>query len=200
MEVQMPPKFIPRDCSSCGQRLVPAKGGNGLCQRCYDAARYRSQRSLVLARSRAWAATHVEERRRIGREWWRSHAVRERQKRREWPEDRKAKERVRKRKRYQARREQEAETRIGWRLSHPELMRLYRSRWKRRNPAAVNENTQRRRVRLKGRPAERISLRQKYTVDRGLGGICGKRVPFAVASLDHIQPVSLGGAHVRANV
>lgn len=64
-----------------------------------------------------------------------------------------------------------------------------------------------RRAQIKSRPHERFSRKSIYERDGWKCGICGKPVdPNAAypslmsASLDHITPLALGGAHTRSNV
>ena len=46
----------------------------------------------------------------------------------------------------------------------------------------------------------KIPLDKIYTRDRGICGICGKVVHISKASIDHIVPISKGGAHDFSNV
>lgn len=82
-----------------------------------------------------------------------------------------------------------------WRRSHPEP-------WTKKRLA----NAQRRRARKKVGAGDRISLDEVRERDHDRCGLCGKRVgkqpwphPMS-ASLDHLVPLSLGGAHTMANV
>lgn len=71
----------------------------------------------------------------------------------------------------------------------------------------MREADQRRRARLLKAEVERFANTDVFERDCWRCGICNKRVrqdllfphPFS-ASLDHVVPLSLGGAHVRANV
>jgi hypothetical protein len=69
------------------------------------------------------------------------------------------------------------------------------------DPAEVLEAPRRRRAeRLKKAPRAPIDREAIFERDGWLCGICGERVARRQATLDHIVPISLGGAHEPSNV
>lgn len=60
--------------------------------------------------------------------------------------------------------------------------------------------SRRRAARLRAAPRERFDREEIFERDEWICGICGKPVNEGDASLDHIVPLALGGAHTRANV
>jgi len=67
------------------------------------------------------------------------------------------------------------------------------------HPEQVRERSHRRRVRIRGGFVERVELVALVKRDGGYCGICHKRVAVAERSIDHVLPVSKGGAHSYAN-
>ena len=60
---------------------------------------------------------------------------------------------------------------------------------------------QRRRARLRANgPVESINRRHVWQRDKGICWLCRKPVDFEKMHLDHVTPVSKGGAHTHANV
>ncbi len=62
------------------------------------------------------------------------------------------------------------------------------------------DQSQRRRARLAKLPMEDIRIDVLYERDKGVCGICGREVEQKDMSVDHIVPVSFGGAHTYDNV
>jgi 5-methylcytosine-specific restriction endonuclease McrA len=65
---------------------------------------------------------------------------------------------------------------------------------------AVKKCRHRRRAQIVATQIEPIDWRVVWTRDKGVCGICGKKVSFAKMSLDHIIPLSKGGPHTYNNV
>ena len=85
--------------------------------------------------------------------------------------------------------------------------RLSRERHPETGRRLARKNTALRRARPRGLPTEAFSHEEIFERDGYICGLCGKRVSRTLrfphprsASLDHILPASLGGAHVRSNV
>lgn len=77
----------------------------------------------------------------------------------------------------------------------------------RKNPSATRERDHKRRARLRGNTAESVKRRVVFERDGWKCALCGKRVlkdktsPHPLSpSIDHIIPISKGGAHSYANV
>lgn len=68
------------------------------------------------------------------------------------------------------------------------------------NPDYGRAKTARRRAMLRGRPAEFINPQHIYERDGGKCHICHRRVSRGDFHIDHLIPVSQGGANVASNV
>jgi 5-methylcytosine-specific restriction endonuclease McrA len=75
------------------------------------------------------------------------------------------------------------------------------------DPTPYRERDRKRRARIAGVHVEPVSFQAIYERDRGICGICHKRVSLKLkwpdpgtASLDHIIPISKGGTHEPKNV
>src|SRR5262249_50704544 len=77
----------------------------------------------------------------------------------------------------------------SWAAEHPEQYR-----------ESQREHSARRRARLRGNDAQPVKRREVYERYGGCCGICGAAVSFRAMELDHIVPVSRGGAHRPDNV
>jgi 5-methylcytosine-specific restriction endonuclease McrA len=87
-----------------------------------------------------------------------------------------------------------------WRELNPEKARAFEANWRRENLAKRAEIENRRRTRKRQGVVEKIDPFAIYERDGGRCHICGKHVPQRKMSLDHLVPVSKGGAHVALNV
>lgn len=67
------------------------------------------------------------------------------------------------------------------------------------NRATLAARSHERRSRLRGRPTENVTLARLIERDRGRCQICGKAKGAGRWSVDHILPVSQGGANTYAN-
>lgn len=56
------------------------------------------------------------------------------------------------------------------------------------------------RARRAGVPVEVIDLGRLFHESGGFCGICHKPISFEDFTLDHIRPISKGGAHIKRNV
>jgi 5-methylcytosine-specific restriction endonuclease McrA len=89
--------------------------------------------------------------------------------------------------------------------ANPEAARRRTIKWRAENPEAsrlVNLNHQaKRRALLRGAPeVERIDFAEVWRQSAGRCGLCHSKVSPQDGSLDHIQPLSMGGSHTYANV
>lgn len=104
-------------------------------------------------------------------------------------------------------------TAARYRLAHPDEVRertnawlrsadgkAWRKQWKVANPGIVRSMKVRRYAIERGAEADRIDVLALYARDEGCCGICGRPVEFDDASVDHIIPISRGGAHKWDNV
>jgi 5-methylcytosine-specific restriction endonuclease McrA len=91
------------------------------------------------------------------------------------------------------------------RLEKPGENYSHVKKWRERNPdkqrkqARVFVSIRRARKKSNG-PFERVDPDAVLRRDRGVCGICGKPVEGPVFEIDHIVPLSRGGAHTMANV
>lgn len=71
--------------------------------------------------------------------------------------------------------------------------------WARANPEKRIALYHRRRARLLAAFVEDVDLKDIYRRDRGICQLCGGRVSWRSASIDHILPLAAGGKHERVN-
>ena len=155
------------------------------CQRRYQARR---------------RAQHPEEMREYKRQWRFRH-----------PE----KERVYYARYYSEHREQKRESLARWRTEHSAEIRAYSARYwvehreekqeydrRRRiaHPETYREANHRYRALKVGATIERVHAVEVYERDRYRCHVCGRLVPARERSLDHLVPLSRGGAHSLSNV
>lgn len=92
-----------------------------------------------------------------------------------------------------------------WQEAHREQTAATTAAWGKVNRPRRASSRQLRRTRLAGLATEQVVVAVLYERDKGICGICGKRVAkvprdkMMRASHDHILPVSEGGANTYAN-
>lgn len=94
-----------------------------------------------------------------------------------------------------------------WRASHPEELRIRQAEYAASHPEVRRALYERRRARMAGVVHETFSLADVAIRDGNRCGICGGAVKAdpkfpdpKSASVDHIMPISQGGAHALDNV
>jgi len=107
------------------------------------------------------------------------------------------------------RRVQYAEThpevgRRGWKkysAKYPERKRAALRRHYQKNKDAYTEKARKREILKRGGlVVETVRLADVIERDRGQCYLCGRKVTTATASMDHVVPLSRGGAHALSNV
>jgi 5-methylcytosine-specific restriction endonuclease McrA len=103
----------------------------------------------------------------------------------------------------------------AWKKAHPERVNAFNrhynaknpdkkaawaKKWSDANPEKRAEYTAARQARILGQFVERVYRTVVLKRDKGLCGLCGKKVDPANWHLDHIVPISRGGEHSYANV
>lgn len=83
--------------------------------------------------------------------------------------------------------------------AHREQILARSAVWGRTHPERRREKDHRRRAAKRNGFVERVDVHVLYERDRGTCGICGKHVTLRHASIDHVLPLSKGGAHSYAN-
>ena len=95
------------------------------------------------------------------------------------------------------------EKRLAWQnayaAAHREKVRAASAAWATAHPEEARDRQHRRRVLIRGAFVEKVNVGVLVIRDGGSCGICHKRVEPADQSIDHILPVSRGGAHSYAN-
>ena len=87
-----------------------------------------------------------------------------------------------------------------WRKANPEKAKAYSAKWQKANPAACNANTARRQALKLNAPGRGVSAAQWQgclAESLGLCAWCNERRPL---TMDHIEPLALGGAHDIDNI
>lgn len=173
------PSRTEKVCSECGigkphsEFSKLASGKDGLRPAC---------KACSANRKREWAARNSEKIRSDSRTYYAAHAERERAKSRAW---------------YAANIEKARREAIARRRPpSPEKGRIYGAAYRAAHPDRVSA---RRALRRGVERAEPVSLAVLVGRDNNRCGICGKVVPVAERSIDHILPISKGGVHSYSN-
>lgn len=91
-----------------------------------------------------------------------------------------------------------------YRARHPEVTKAAQAQWKERNPELAKEVSRRDRHRRRaiqhGVDAEIVNRQVVWERDQGVCHICDEPVSFDEMHLDHVVPLSRGGAHAYDNV
>lgn len=93
-----------------------------------------------------------------------------------------------------------------WRAKNPDKPRIYATTWNKKNPERVADKKRRERAAKQSATTERFSATEIFERDKWICQLCKRKVnrklkhphPLS-ASLDHIVPLSRGGAHERKN-
>lgn len=88
----------------------------------------------------------------------------------------------------------------AWRKANPDKIRELKSAWKAGNPGYFTVAAQRRRVRKSVAPGSGVSpteWREVVAASLGLCAYCNQRSPL---TMDHVDPLSRGGAHDPDNI
>ena len=88
----------------------------------------------------------------------------------------------------------------AWHAAHPEKVRAAVAVYRAAHPEKRREQYHRYRARIRSQLVTPVSFEAIYERDKGRCHICGRRVKKAEASLDHLVPISKGGAHAPWNV
>ena len=87
-----------------------------------------------------------------------------------------------------------------WRKRNLEHARANDAAWKKAHPLKGREQCSQRRARRRQVFVEKVELLVLYERDKGICGICKKKLPLAWASFDHILPLAQGGEHSYKNM
>lgn len=108
---------------------------------------------------------------------------------------------------YAANREAMIQRSKAYRLQHPETVKAYDKQYARDNPDKIHAKGAKRRAVFRNAYVEPISREKVYERDNGICGLCGEKIELRYTaphpkslSLDHIVPLTKGGAHIYENV
>jgi 5-methylcytosine-specific restriction endonuclease McrA len=96
--------------------------------------------------------------------------------------------------------DKERRNRKMYRENHPQQIAESRAQYRRANPEAVAAHTQRRRARQAGAYVGDVDFKRIYKRDRDICYLCGRKVKKSERHLDHVIPLSRGGAHSEDNI
>lgn len=156
------------------------------------------KRKATIAR---YGQTHKDQRREAQRSWRKANPekVRARKRRQYWADPQKARER--RRAQYRANPEEAKARARAWSEANPERVRARQRAWSKANPEKVRAASHRRRAVQKGATIgphfTRLEIAER---DGWRCHLCGEKVTRKNWSLDHLVPLSKGGAHSRENV
>ncbi len=108
-----------------------------------------------------------------------------------------------KRRSYQKNKEQVSESNRRWYEANREKMRIASAQWKKENATLVIEYSARRRARIKRNGFEKVTkdeLDDLFNKQDGKCGYCKRAINDDTAHLDHVEPISRGGAHALYNL
>jgi 5-methylcytosine-specific restriction endonuclease McrA len=89
----------------------------------------------------------------------------------------------------------------AWKAANPKKVRAGNKAWEAANPEKVRARRARRRARENNAPrVERFTVLEIAERDRWVCHLCHKKVTRTTWSIDHLTPLSRGGAHTRDNV
>lgn len=218
----MQDQITTKTCSRCHvekplDAFAKSKSGRlGLrqcCRACWSLAnkqRYAEQREHILAVNRAWREANPERMEGLREAWRQNHPEALRAIHLRWLNSHKEEERQRAARYHlanadanharnkvwrEAHKEERAQSFAQWRKANPD----YFTEWNAANPDKVRDKSVRRRAQLRGQFLESVYLSVLIERDKRTCGICGKRIASGQESVDHILPVSKGGAHSYAN-
>lgn len=161
---------------------------NGDALKAKAAQRYRDNPEPIRAKSRKWRRENPEKARLRDREYYRRNADRRRVSNREYERT----HRTEAKKRHSA-----------WlaRSGNRDRKNAHCRKWNAANPEKLTEASARRRARLASAgKVEKIDRREIFDRDGGICHLCRLPVEFIAFELDHVIPVSRGGAHVADNL
>lgn len=196
--------MVEKHCGGCKQakpldafhRLSAAKDGRQrYCREC-ALARQRARRTenpeRIAAYNRAWREANPETAKRLTAAWREKNAERYAASKAAW--QRKNRERLR-------------EVVRAKRATDPEKYSLPLAAWKAANRERVREYQQKRRAAGYGAPVSDVDLSLLLDKSEGLCGLCAAPLAFGAdwpeplsVSVDHIVPLSRGGAHDLQNM
>ena len=171
------------------------------------------------AKDREYAANHKSEAQYRAREWYKNNPEQAKASRKAWYEVNRNKISSDARERRKANPEKYQQYELNRRDArktymheyylalHPKKRRENINRlkeWMKAHPEKVKKNNldrgHRRRARLNNAPTEQIDRDKIYERDKGVCGICHKRVTKNDFSIDHIVPIRHSGSHLYHNI
>jgi 5-methylcytosine-specific restriction endonuclease McrA len=97
--------------------------------------------------------------------------------------------------------EKEATRLRNWQRTNVVKVKQRNKRWKTKNPDKIQDQSQRRRARLRHAPRiEKVDRRAIIERDQSICHLCGKKVSPAEMSLDHLIPLFHHGEHTARNL
>jgi 5-methylcytosine-specific restriction endonuclease McrA len=105
--------------------------------------------------------------------------------------------------RYQANREKELQRRRDTDAKYPERRLAAHRKWCAKNPTKVHANSAKRRALEANVPINDFTAKQWRAMCKACGyrcAYCHQKFPFSQLTMDHITPLSKGGAHTLSNI
>lgn len=107
---------------------------------------------------------------------------------------------------YAANREAQVQRSAAYRRDHPDKLKASYTRYAQNNPDKIHAKSALRRARFRNAYVETVSRAKVYERDGGICGLCGEKIELRFKaphpqslSLDHIIPLTKGGAHTYEN-
>lgn len=162
---------------------MPAKINDGL-----TAAQrwYRKNKARALAYNKQWRQKNLEYARSLSIKWNQEHKEKIREINRAY---------------YQRHKERKAAEKRAWRAANPEKEKEIKRRWYKNNPAVARAQTLRKKLRRRKLEAGSIDGAVLAKLVQSHKGKCyWCRKPYGKFQVDHVMPLSLGGANNGGNI
>jgi HNH endonuclease len=177
-------------CKDCGltkslDEFYPIKGGRYYTSYCKDCTKIRSK---VRHQEKKSDTDYVKNRNAQSLRWNKNNRDRVNANNRRWEEANREHLSALRRK-----------YRANWSDEKKQSMKEYYRQYAKSHPEIYRENMHNRRAMIREAFVEKVETRILYERDNGICGICGNHVSLTDASVDHIVPLSKGGAHSYDN-
>jgi len=163
--------------------------------------RYRSEHpERVHEYQREYRAAHRDEKRECSREWYLAHREKALERDHEYYEVHHEEALERKRKYYETHRDIKRKWQRHYYADHADERRAKAQEWRVAHPEESRAHGLRRRALQAGVTIEPVNASEVYERDHYLCHVCRRLVPARERSLDHLIPLTRGGAHSMNNV
>lgn len=162
----------------------------------YSRAYYVTHLEQEKARHRAWRQVHRQETKAYDHAYRQAHLEEKNAYELAHREERNAYHRAH----YLTHREKRGAQQRAYNLAHREERKTYKQVYDQAHPEEAIAHSHKRRALKRGVSHQPYKAEEIFQRDRGICGLCHKKVAKADRSIDHILPISMGGADAPYNV